>query len=148
MGVRATAVIERPIEDVFAFVANFENSPRWQSMVRESEKVSQGPVGPGAQFREFAQAMGSKGWVTIDINEYEPNRRLGYRSSRFGALAPIAEFRFEPASRGTRITFNGDPNPITPLKPLSPFISRVATRLWQRNLDSLKQLLERAAPED
>jgi Polyketide cyclase / dehydrase and lipid transport len=88
---------------------HFTCARQWQSMVRESEKVSQGPVGPGAQFREFAQAMGSKGWVTIDINEYEPNRRLGYRSSRFGALAPIAEFRFEPASRGTRITFNGDP---------------------------------------
>jgi uncharacterized protein YndB with AHSA1/START domain len=140
--VTASAQVERPIEEVFAFVADFENSPRWQSMVRESQKLSEGPIGRGARFREYANAMGSKGWVTIEITEYEPNRRVAYRSSRFGALAPIAGFTFEPAAGGTSVTFSGDPNPIAPLKPLSPLISRIATRLWRRNLDSLKEVLE------
>jgi uncharacterized protein YndB with AHSA1/START domain len=143
MRVSASCQIERPIEDVFAFVANLENSPKWQSMVCESEKLSDGPIRPGVSFREYAQAMGSRGWVTIEITEYQPNRRVAYRSSRFGALASIASFMFEPAGTATRVTFTGDPNPITPLQPLSPLISRIATRLWQRNLDSLKQLLER-----
>jgi uncharacterized protein YndB with AHSA1/START domain len=140
--VTASTHIERPIEEVFAFVANFENSPRWQSMVHESEKLSEGPIGPGARFREYAQAMGSKGWVTIEITEYEPNRRVDYKSSRFGALAPIAGFTFEQAAGGASVNFSGDPNPIAPLKPLSPLISLVAKRLWRRNLGSLKQLLE------
>jgi uncharacterized protein YndB with AHSA1/START domain len=142
MAARASITIERAPAEVFAFIADFENSPKWQSMVSASEKLSDGPVGPGSRFREYAKAMGSKGWVTLDITSYEPERRIGYRSSRFGALAPVAAFSVEPAGSGTRVTFEGDPNPVLPLKPLSPVLGRVAGRLWQRNLESLKELLE------
>jgi uncharacterized protein YndB with AHSA1/START domain len=139
---RASVVIDRPVEDVFAFVADFENSPKWQSMVQESERLSPGPTSQGSTFREYAKAMGSKGWVTIEITGYERNRGIAYKSTRFGALAPIAAFSFEPSGDGTKVAFSGDPNPVGPLKPMRGLLSRIASRLWQRNLDSLKQLLE------
>ena len=41
----ATVVIERPIEDVFAFLADGENDPKFSPRVLEIAKTSDGPPG-------------------------------------------------------------------------------------------------------
>jgi Polyketide cyclase / dehydrase and lipid transport len=38
-----TVTIERPAEDVFAFLADFENVPTWNYAVEETTKTSPGP---------------------------------------------------------------------------------------------------------
>lgn len=43
-----TITIERPAEDVFRFLADFENVPRWNYAIVETHKTSQGAVGVGA----------------------------------------------------------------------------------------------------
>jgi hypothetical protein len=40
-----TVTIRRPVEDVFAFLADFENVPKWNYAIVETRKVSPGPVG-------------------------------------------------------------------------------------------------------
>lgn len=42
--------IHRPLEEVFAFVADFENVPKWNYYVQEVSKLSEGPVGVGTAF--------------------------------------------------------------------------------------------------
>jgi uncharacterized membrane protein len=36
-------MIRRPIEDVFAFLSDFENVPKWNYAIVETRKVSEGP---------------------------------------------------------------------------------------------------------
>lgn len=43
--VQMSIQIDRPVDEVFARLGNFENNPRWQSTSLESEKISDGPVG-------------------------------------------------------------------------------------------------------
>jgi Polyketide cyclase / dehydrase and lipid transport len=38
-----TVMIRRPIEDVFAFLSDFENIPKWNYPIVETHKVSEGP---------------------------------------------------------------------------------------------------------
>jgi uncharacterized membrane protein len=38
-----TVMIRRPIEDVFAFLSDFENIPKWNYAIVETRKVSEGP---------------------------------------------------------------------------------------------------------
>lgn len=128
---------------VFAYVADFENSPRWQSAVSESERLDEGEIGVGSRFREKADAFGMSGWVTIEITDFEPERLIGYRSTRFGIIAPIASFEFAPAGDGTRMTVHGNPNPATPFQPLSSLIGFGAKQMWKGNLATLRELLER-----
>ncbi|HEY8202444.1 MAG TPA: SRPBCC family protein [Actinomycetota bacterium] len=47
-----TVTIERPAEDVFAFLADFENVPTWNYAVAETTKTSPGPVGVGTIYRQ------------------------------------------------------------------------------------------------
>ena len=40
-----TVTIQRPAEEVFAFLADFENIPMWNYAIEETSKASAGPVG-------------------------------------------------------------------------------------------------------
>jgi len=42
-----TVTIRRPVADVFAFLADFENVPAWNYAIVETRKASPGPVGWG-----------------------------------------------------------------------------------------------------
>jgi uncharacterized protein YndB with AHSA1/START domain len=44
--------IERPVEDVFAYLADFENIPAWNYAIAKTEKTSDGPVGIGTTYRQ------------------------------------------------------------------------------------------------
>src|SRR4029453_9581804 len=47
-----TVMIRRPIADVFAFLADFENIPKWNYAIVETHKVSQGPIGVGTIYQQ------------------------------------------------------------------------------------------------
>jgi Polyketide cyclase / dehydrase and lipid transport len=50
-----TVTIRRPVEDVFAFLADFENVPAWNPAIVETRKVSPGPVGVGTTYRQTSR---------------------------------------------------------------------------------------------
>ena len=53
-------VIERPVDEVFDFVADERNEPRYNPRMLSAEKVTDGPIGEGTQFRaETATRRGS-----------------------------------------------------------------------------------------
>ncbi len=45
-----TITIDRPPAEVFAFLAQFENVPRWNYAISETRKISRGPVGVGSRY--------------------------------------------------------------------------------------------------
>jgi hypothetical protein len=51
--------IARPLEEVFAFVANSANDALWGSNLVQVTKISPGPVGVGSRFRYSATRFGS-----------------------------------------------------------------------------------------
>jgi uncharacterized membrane protein len=73
ISVQASYVIKRPIEEVFAFVSNFENSPLYGRTLK-STKVSDGPISVGSIFHEVEKMMGRK-YNTVLARLY-PNERL------------------------------------------------------------------------
>jgi len=62
-----------------------------------------------------------------------------------GPITPTARLTFEQANGGTKVTFRGEPNPVGPLKVISPLISYQGQRMWDKRLAGLKSTLE--APE-
>ena len=52
--------IARPLEEVFAFVANPANDARWGSNLVEITQVSPGPLGVGARFCYKAHFAGRR----------------------------------------------------------------------------------------
>ena len=58
MRVETSVVINRPIEVVFTYVSNYENSLDWMAHVVEAETTPKGPVGVGTTFLLVAQLLG------------------------------------------------------------------------------------------
>ena len=55
-----TAVIERPIEEVFAFLADGENDPKFSPRVLEITKTTDGPPGVGTVYASTVKDAGMK----------------------------------------------------------------------------------------
>ena len=53
-------VIKRPLEEVFDFVADERNEPRYNPQMRRVELVTPGPIGLGTRFRVEMTRMGRR----------------------------------------------------------------------------------------
>jgi uncharacterized membrane protein len=51
--------IDRPPDEVFAYIANFENNPRWQKGMQSCNFTSDGPLGVGSTYEQVAKVLGS-----------------------------------------------------------------------------------------
>lgn len=74
--VRVETVIQRPIEEVFAFIADAENDPRWCPSVKEIERVVGEKPGAGARYRMLHAPGGMKFKATVETTVFEPSERI------------------------------------------------------------------------
>src|SRR5215208_4297648 len=141
----STVIIERPVEEVFGFVLDLTNIPSTEPSVRSVEKISEGPIEAGTTFlmRQEAPPVGQVREATVRYTAVEPNRNIEFEAT-VGPITPTAKLTFEQANGGTKVTFRGEPNPVGPLKVISPLISYQGQRMWDRRLAGLKSTLEAA----
>jgi uncharacterized membrane protein len=95
--------INRPVAEVFAFVADGLNAPRWRSGVLDIALVS--GAGLGAIYRQGVKGPGGRR-IDADyrITSYEPNRRLAFETIA-GPVRPTGQFEFDDADGATRLRF-------------------------------------------
>lgn len=74
----------------------------------------------------------------------EPNRKIEI-DARLGPLRPRGAIAFDQTNLGTTVTVRLNPNPIGPLKLLSPVFARIGEMVWDKRLARLKDALERSA---
>ncbi len=95
--------INRPVADVFAFVADGLNGPRWRPGVLDVALVSGSDV--GAVYKQGVRGPGGRR-IDADyrITALESNRRLAFEAIA-GPVRPTGEYRFEATDGSTRLTF-------------------------------------------
>jgi uncharacterized protein YndB with AHSA1/START domain len=140
-------IIDRPVDEVFDFVADERNEPRYNPRIRRVEKLSPGPIGPRTRFQAEAAALGRTVGMTIEYTIYERPRRLA--SSIHMATADIVgTLRFDPVPGGTRMGWSWEMRLRRLYKLLTPIIAGEGRRQERANWAGLKRFLEgRAAPE-
>lgn len=67
--VNESVTIDRPIEDVFDFIADNENDPRWCPSVEEIRQIAGNGAGPGSRYRMRHAPGGMKFEATVEIVE-------------------------------------------------------------------------------
>ena len=69
--------IKRPVDQVFAFVANMENEPQWHTDALEVKRLSEGEVGKGTSYQvQFRPSPMGPPEGTVELVEFEPGRRI------------------------------------------------------------------------
>jgi len=141
-----TILIHRPITQVFAFVANPENLPRWASRTYDITKTSEAALGVGTTFMGVGRFLGQRIESHQEVIEYEPNWKYATRSNS-GPLTFVLRYSFEPvAGDDTQITFIAEVQPGLFLKVAEAIFISAVKRLYQNDLSCLKELLEAQPP--
>jgi uncharacterized protein YndB with AHSA1/START domain len=139
-----TIIINRPAEDVFAFLNIPENHPKFVPGMIEFKKTSPGPLGRvGATIRGVRQFLGQRMVLPYEITEYEPGNRLGMK----GMMGPITfedGYVLDSMGNSTRVRFWLELTLTGLMKIAKPFV------VWQgkihagETLTNLKSALEKA----
>jgi uncharacterized protein YndB with AHSA1/START domain len=102
----ATVVIDRPIEEVFAFLADGENDPKFSSRVIEIAKTSDGPPGVGTVYASTVKDAGVKTKREFKLTEFDPPTRIRWAElSKNPVVVPEGGYDLAPAGEGTQLTF-------------------------------------------
>ncbi len=98
-----SVTVQRPIADVFAFMADGEQCPRWRSGVLDIKRVS--GEGLGTRYAQGVRGpMGRRIAADYEITAYEPNHRIEFQTTA-GPVRPHGRYDFEVLDGGTRLTF-------------------------------------------
>jgi uncharacterized protein YndB with AHSA1/START domain len=139
-----TITINRPVEDVFAYVTDVTNDPTWHTDVLEARKTSEGPIGMGTIWHSrFKPSMGiSEG--DMEVVSFEPNRSHVMRG-QIGPMQPTLTYLFERTDGGTRFTRHIQIKVSGWMKIMQPMMGMMLPKQNRGFLANLKRVLESSA---
>ena len=136
--------INRPVKEVFDFVANSENLPRWRATALAVKKAPAGPLKLGDIFRGRFTFLGQQFDGKLEITGYEENHVYATKMTA-GPFPLETRYTFEPIKSGTRIHFVMEGEPGGFFKLAEPVVVNVARRSYETDLQNLKEMLEAQA---
>jgi len=142
-----SVVIQRKVEEVWAYVVETANNPAWQGPIVEVRRPAGRPLEVGAEIPEVASFLGKRFPVTLVVTELEPMTRSAVRTSA-GPVRLDGSYRFEPVDGGTRFTMAGEVDAHGFFSVAEPVFAGVTRRESASSCERLKQLLEAEVTTD
>jgi hypothetical protein len=101
-----SAVIDRPITEVFDFLADGTNDPRFSPRVQEIRKVTDGPVGVGTVFESTVKDAGMKTGRRFELTAFEPPTKIRWAERSTNTVTvPSGGYDLEQVSENqTKVT--------------------------------------------
>jgi uncharacterized protein YndB with AHSA1/START domain len=140
-----TVTIQRPADEVFAFLADFENIPRWNYAIEETRKASAGPVGVGTRYRQ-TRTVPSRSVEGFEVTVFEPARRLAMHG-QIGPFQATISYELEAVAGVTQLVNNVELDPSQAMLRLAaPLAAPRIKAAVAQNLGKLRLVLEDGQP--
>lgn len=134
--------INRPSDEVFAFVADQTNAPRWQRDLHEVRRLTDGPLRAGTEHVFVRRFAGRRLESRNRFTAYEEGRRVAFEFPD-GWVSGDASYAVEPLASGrTRLHSRVSLRFPGPTRLATPLLRRVIARDARRDDAALKSLLE------
>jgi ligand-binding SRPBCC domain-containing protein len=139
-----TVTIDRAVGEVFDFVAQPSNEPKWHFDVREVVRPKQGPIALGTTYEWIVRFLGTKTYVG-EVTAFEPNRFIEMTTLE-GPVLPQLTHTFQAEGDRTIYTRRIRFEPRGLFKVMEPLIKRMPSpnARWAENL---KLVLEGGQPQ-
>jgi uncharacterized protein YndB with AHSA1/START domain len=150
MQVEVKVEIERPRAEVWEFLANSENLPRWSSDFAACSRHAddRDPPGAGARY-DFTMNLPARSG-TLEYVEFEPNRRLAWEADRIkangGWARPKVAYTLDDEAGTTVVAIEVEAEFGGTIRLLSPLIRRSILRGRTADAARLKEVLEQRRP--
>jgi len=136
--IQEQVIINCPSEEVWKFLTDLSNLPKWDSGVLEAKQTSSEPLGVGSTFLTRHRWMA----YSFRCSEYEPNHRFSFEFSQGPMKGASASVNLETIEEKTSATFVLDPKIGGVLKLLLPFLNRSLRQHNRESALSVKRILE------
>ena len=100
-----SAEIARPAAEVFAFLSNLENLPRWQSGVLRADLTTPGPLAVGSKAVVERRMFGQQIVADLVVTAYEPPHRIVLATEASGVTVEASVVVAELDDQRCRVTF-------------------------------------------
>ncbi len=143
--ITVTVEVDRSAAEVFDYVSDFENNPRWQRGMKSCRWTSQPPHGVESTYDQVARFLGKDVLSSFVVVEHEAGRRVKITST--AGPFPITETRtVEPLVDGrSRVTAIVEGDASRYFRRAAPLLRRMVQRSVRGDYAHLKQQLERCA---
>lgn len=134
-----SVVVDRPVEEVFAYATDVSKVPEWQTSALEARV--DGPMQAGATGAIVRKFLGRRMESTVRFDEYEPPRKFAVESTS-GPVQFHVHQTYEPEGAGARINIVMEGEPGGFFKLAEPLVQRAIKREMEANFATLKDILE------
>jgi Polyketide cyclase / dehydrase and lipid transport len=93
-----TVAIDRPADEVFAFLADLQNIPAWNYAIARTVQTSPGPAEAGATYRQARTMPRSSGEV-FEVTVFTPPTRRTVQG-QIGPFQATTSYLLEPGMQG------------------------------------------------
>lgn len=143
MRVAATTVIKASPEQVWQFIANVENGPRWQEGAVWTRVTTPGPIRLGSEAVHEGKWLGMRIPTSGAVTTFEPPRRLAYEiRSRLTPKPSVMSYKVDTHPDGSELTLSNEAAFSGWMKPLEPLLRRSVQAMFERDVARLKALIE------
>ena len=141
----ASVVIDRPIDQVFAFLADGENDKKFSARVVEISKTTDGPSGKGTVYKSTVKDAGFKTKREFELTEFEPPTRIRWTErSKNLVTAPLGGYDLVADGEGTQLTFFNELEG----HGLGKLLAGPALKSARKGADDFAQAIKRAVEAD
>jgi uncharacterized protein YndB with AHSA1/START domain len=107
---RAQLEVCRPIDEVFAYLADFSNTQDWDPGVVSARRRGDGPVAVGTRFEVVTKFFGQELPLDYQVVQYDPPSRVVLEAENDN-LRSVDTITFEKTARGTRLIYDANLTP-------------------------------------
>lgn len=142
MTIQESITIARPVADVYAYLRDQTNAPKWRDGVVSIERTSGGDQLVGSVYSETSTQGGETRTVSYRIDDDVPNAKVGFEILD-GPVRPRGSMVFEAAGpNATRVTQVLDIRAEGLGALMVPMMSGMIRKLTKASLENARCILE------
>jgi uncharacterized protein YndB with AHSA1/START domain len=136
-----STLIERPPSEVFGYISDVSNLPRWQAGTVKSEMITEPPLVTGSRFEETVRVGPWKLQTHCVVSELRANEVFAFEAmSR--PLDYAGSFRFTAEAGGTRVALHAVAQMKGIWRLLEPLLASDLRKESRTQLENLRRVLE------
>lgn len=135
-----TIYLNRPVEQVFAFLMDTSKLSTWQSNLIKTEPLTAGPLHAGSRFREVRRLGRRQSEIQAEITAFEPNKR--FETKTLTKPQVTVSYSFEAEAGGTRLKHKFVMLTSGLMRLLEPLIASSIKKESELDFETLKRVLE------
>ena len=138
-----SVTIRRPPSEVFAFLADPANIPKWNYAITSTRLITPGRFGVGTRLQQ-TRRVPRTAVEELEITEFVPDHRIALHGD-VGPLTGTLVYQIDHVTEGTRLTNTADLTARGPLRALAPLATGRVSDAVASNLEKLREFLESSA---